>query len=171
MSVIMTKRAKTKTRNLSTPWITEDGFLDPLKIPIDSILTQTVLQDLDAFRSGCSMLQTMYGHGRLEAGIYLLGLLQYYQDDLERLEVIVKKLSGFKTNECADSLVSELKRVKSSNTTRRYLGTVLQILSAFPSEIAKEKLEELADDASFSYKMRKKFENALDEMFNQSIGY
>jgi len=169
MGKLGSKSPKTRIED-SVGWITEDGYLDPKKLPIDAILKQTVLTDRELFRSGCSMLQTMYSHGRLESAIYLLGLLQYYQGDLDRAEIVVEKLSGFKTKECADSLVTELKRVKSSNTTRRYLGSILKVLANFPYEIVKEKLGELAEDTRFSYKMRKKIENTLEEAFLRSRG-
>jgi hypothetical protein len=117
------------------------------------------------------MLQSMVSHERLEAGVYLLGLLRHCQDDLERLEVVVDKLQLFETPECADALVSELKRVKSSNKTRRYLRKVLDVLSSLPYEIVKERLELLAEDKAFSYKMRNRFDEALEVAWSRSEGY
>ena len=157
--------------SLTASWITDDGFLNPKKFPIDGILRQTVRGDMEGFRAGCAMLQSMISHGRLEAGVYLLGLLRHCQDDLERLEVVVDKLQLFETSECADSLASELKRVKSSNTTRRYLGKVLDVLSSLPYEIVKERLELLAEDKAFSYKMRKRVDEVLEAARYRSEGY
>jgi hypothetical protein len=163
-------RRKTVT-SLDVPWITDEGYLDPSKFPIDGVLKQTVDQDLEKFRSGATMLQSMTSSGRLEAGVYLLGLLRHYQDNLERLEVIVDKLRIFETPECADTLVMELRRVRSSNKTRRYLGTVIDVLSSLPYEMVKERLESLADDRTFSYKMRQKFLDAVDIARYRSQGY
>ena len=42
------------------------------------------------------------------------------------------------TKPCADLLFNRLKRVKSSNTTRRYLATVIKLLSTMPSELVEE---------------------------------
>jgi hypothetical protein len=64
---------------------------------------------------------------------------------------------------CADLLFGELKRVKSSNTTRRYLTTVIEILSLMPSELIKEDFEKLSEDRSFSPKMRDKFQAVLEK--------
>jgi hypothetical protein len=72
-------------------------------------------------------------------------------------------MTGFHTRPCADLLFSELKRVKSSNTTRRYLGAVIKALSFMPSELIKEGFEKLAEDRSFSPKMRDKFQAVLDQ--------
>jgi hypothetical protein len=72
-------------------------------------------------------------------------------------------MKGIKTKPCADLLFGELKRVKSSNTTRRYLTTVIEILSLMPSELIKEDFEKLSEDRSFSPKMRDKFQAVLEK--------
>ncbi len=58
------------------PWITADGEIDLDKLPIDGILKQTIdLDNFERFRSGCAVLGSMAGGGRLEAGLYLIGLI------------------------------------------------------------------------------------------------
>ena len=79
----MNKETRKLKEELNVPWITKDGYLDLKKIPIDGILKQTLSEDFDKFRSGCGILQSMHNHERIEAGIYLLGLLQHYRNDLE----------------------------------------------------------------------------------------
>ena len=150
----MAAKKRTSRKTVDMPWITKDGYFDPAKFPIDGTLKQTVGRDLEAFRTGCTILQSMVSRGRPEAGVYLFGLLRQYQGDLERLGIIVDKLRSFDTAECADGLVYELRRMKSTNTTRRYLGTVVDVLSSLSYEVVKERLEALAEDKSFSYKMR-----------------
>ena len=167
----MNKETRKLKEELNVPWITKDGYLDLEKIPIDGILKQTLSEDFDKFRSGCGILQSMHNHERIEAGIYLLGLLQHYRNDLERLIIIVEKLWVFKTTACADALFSELWRVKSSNTTRRYINSVIKTLSYFPYEMVGEKFEGLAKDTSFSYRMRKKFRDILENMRYRALGY
>ena len=71
--------------------------------------------------------------------------------------MVVKGLRELHTSGCASVLFAELKRVKSSNTTRRYLKTVIDVLASLPSELVKSGFEELANDTSFSYKMWNKF--------------
>ncbi|OHB79402.1 MAG: hypothetical protein A2W31_13030 [Planctomycetes bacterium RBG_16_64_10] len=139
------------------PWLTKDGFFDPAKFPIDSILKQTLDTDEHAFRSGVGLLQSMCVHGRREAGIFLLGLLLASDDNLERRGVIVEALRNVPTKPCADLLFAELRRVKSSNTTRRYLASVIKVLASLPAELVVDGFAELADDKSFSQKMRGKF--------------
>jgi hypothetical protein len=140
------------------PWITKDGCFDPTKFPIDSVLTQALDADPEKFRSGVGLLRTMSGHGRREAGVFLLGLLVASEDDsLERRAVIVETLRDVRTKPCADLLFAELRRVKSSNTTRRYLATVIKVLASLPAELIENGFSELAVDKSFSQKMRDKF--------------
>ena len=51
----------------------------------------------------------------------------------------------------------------SSNTTRRYLGAVIKVLSDMPSELIEEGFRTLAEDRSFSPKMRDKFRAVLEK--------
>jgi hypothetical protein len=139
-------------------WITNDGFVDPAKYPIDRVLTQALDADARKLRSTVTLLRSMYDHGRREAGVYLLGLLVASEgEDLERRAVIVEALRDVRTKPCADLLFAELRRVKSSNTTRRYLATVIEVLAAMPRELIEDGFAELAADKSFSQKMRDKF--------------
>jgi len=97
------------------PWITADGEIDLDKLPIDGILKQTIdLDNFERFRSGCAVLGSMAGGGRLEAGLYLIGLIGYYASDLQRLEVIVEQLAHFHCPSSANALLAEIRRVKSS---------------------------------------------------------
>ncbi len=131
--------------------------------PIDGVLRQALSDDDEEFRSGLSMLSSMYGHGRLEAGVFLLGVLVNCEDNWEKRITIVEVLTGIRTKPCADILFRELKRVKSSNTTRRYLGAVIKVLSSMPSELIDEGFEALAKDTSFSPKMRDKFRAVIEK--------
>lgn len=145
------------------PWLTEDG-IDLARFPIDAILAQSLKTDEDKSRSAVMLLRGMCGVGRTEAGIYLLGLLAASEDDWERRAMIVEGLSPLHTPACANALVGELKRVKSSNTTRRYLNTVIGVLASLPLELVQSHFEELAKDKSFSYRMRNKFREVLEEL-------
>ena len=44
---------------------------------------------------------------------------------------------------------------------RRYLDAVLSAITMLPAPLVREGLEALADDATFSYKMRAKFREAI----------
>ncbi len=144
-------------------WISKDGDLDPAKFPIDGTLKQALSSDMGQFRSGLNMLGSMCAHGRDEAGIFLLGLWVACNDDLERRSLIVEALGGVNTKACADLLFAELKRVKSSNTTRRYLAAVNKVLASMPSELVQEGFTSLANDTSFSQKLRAMFKEVIGE--------
>jgi len=62
-------------------------------------------------------------------------------------------------------LFGEFRRVKSSNTTRRYLGAVIKALSQMPPELVEAGFEAMADDTSFSPKMRAKFRAVFEGSF------
>jgi hypothetical protein len=147
------------------PWITKDGYLDVTKFPIDGILAQIQEEDEEPFRGALSILQSMQLHGRQEAGIFLMGFLANFPDDWEKRIEVVKALKGFHTLGCANLLFGEMKRVESNNTTRRYLNAVLEALADMPLHLIESGFEELIEDNSFSYRMKKKFEGILEEAF------
>src|SRR5262249_40072997 len=95
------------------------------------------------------------------AAVFLLGLLVTCDDDWERRIRIVEALKGIDTKSCVDLLFGELRRVKSSNTTRRYLTTVIKVLADMPAELIEAGLEALAQDKWFAQKMRDKFKAVL----------
>ena len=147
----------------NVPWITKEGYFDPAQFPIDSVLKQALSDDDEEFMTGLNMLSSMYGHGRTEAGVFLMGVLVNCEDNWEKRIRIVEVMTGIHTKPCADLLFRELKRVKSSNTTRRYLAAVIKVLSFMPSELIEEGFETLAEDRSFSPKMRDKFRAILEK--------
>ena len=147
----------------NVPWITKEGYFDPAQFPIDNVLKQALSDDDQEFRTGLSMLQSMCVHGRPEAGVFLMGILVNCEDHWEKRIRIVEAMTSIHTKPCADLLFGELKRVKSSNTTRRYLGAVINVLSFMPSELIEDGFETLAEDRSFSTKMREKFRAVCDK--------
>jgi len=147
----------------NVPWITKEGNFDLAQFPIDGVLKQALSEDDQEFRTGLSMLSSMCRHGRTEAGVFLMGVLLNCEDHWEKRIRIVESMKFIKTKPCADLLFSELKRVKSSNTTRRYLGAVINVLSDMPSELIEDGFQTLAEDGSFSPKMREKFRAVLEK--------
>ena len=140
------------------PWITPDGYLDMTKLPLESCYQQALSEDPVAVRSALHVLQSATAHDRPEAGVFLMGLLVHAPpEDWESRCEVAEALRVTHTRPCAALLFSELRRVKSSNTTRRYLGTVLKTLAHFPRDLVREGLESLAADPSFSYRLRAKF--------------
>lgn len=103
------------------------------------------------------------GRAQGEAGIFLVGLLAHSDDDWKTRTQVVKRLEGFNTKGCAEYLFGELKRVKSNNITRGYLGAVLDALAAMPLELTRSELLALTADNSFSQHMRARFVEILDE--------
>jgi len=149
------------------PWITEEGF-DPAKYPIDPVLKQTQSDDDQQFLTGCRLLGSMVTFGRAEAVVHLLGLLRWYEDDYKRLTIVVEQLPNAKSKIAAEALANELRRVKSSNTTRRYLDTVITAMTRMPAPLAQPELDRLAADTSFSPKMRAKMRRAADQVAERS---
>src|SRR6266404_3815103 len=70
------------------------------------------------------------------------------------------KIGGIIARTCVE--ITRIRRLRSSNTTRRYLDRVLQSLAVLPLHLVKSGLEVLAEDTSFSSKMRAKFRNCCE---------
>jgi hypothetical protein len=155
----------------NVPWITKSGDLDLTRFPIDNVLKQALSEDAQEFKTGLSVLSSMCGYGSTEAGVFLLGVLLNCDDNWEKRSSIVEAMRSIDTKPCADLLFNELKRVKSSNTTRRYLATVIKVLSTMPSELTEDGFEALAEDRSFSPKMRDKFRAALEKQSFDDYGW
>ena len=94
----------------NVPWITKEGHFDPAQFPIDSILQQALSDDDQEFRTGLNMLRSMYGHGRMEAGVFLLGVLVNCEDNWEKRIRIVEAMTGMHTKPCAELMFGEIGR-------------------------------------------------------------
>ena len=147
----------------NAPWITKEGWLDPAKFPIETPVGQCLNPRADAFGHGCRFLGSMAAHGRKDAGIFLLGLLRYHEDDVAIAATVVESLGSFQDDRCIKVLFAELRRVASSNATRRYLDTVIRTLLQMRSDKVQQGFGDLAGDPSFSYRMREKFAAASEE--------
>jgi hypothetical protein len=145
----------------NVPWVTADGF-EPAKFPIEVPIRQCLDATSRQFEQGCRFLGMMAGRGRADAGIFLLGLLRYHEDDLAVATIIVECLKDFHDARCLHALAGELRRVPSSNRTRRYLSTVVDTMRLLRVDSVCEVFDNLAQDTAFSYKMRAKFAAAAD---------
>lgn len=134
--------------------------LDLRTFPIDSILRQAVGVDVAVAGEAWNVLGVMAGHGRPEAGIFLLGLMRVHGQDLTRMAVLVRAVSFFPSEAAAEALKAEFYRVPSSPATRTYLNEVLQSLMRLPPPLSREALEALAEDKQLSVKWRRRFEQA-----------
>jgi hypothetical protein len=100
--------------------------------------------------------------GRVEAGIYLMGLLAGAPDDWEWRTAIVEALHGFDIEGCARLLFCELRAVKGSNTTRRYRDAVLKTLATLPAESTRAGFIAMLEDPTCSQRMREKVRCIVD---------
>jgi hypothetical protein len=146
------------------PWLTEEGYFDVAQFPIDSVLKQAISRDAREFQSALRVLDSMCNLGRKEAGIFLIGLLVTCEDDWEKRSEIVRELRNVETEACARVLFGELKRVKSTNTTRQYLKAVIDRLARMPSNLVLEGFQDLAEDKSFTHRMRNIFRAVVDDL-------
>lgn len=152
--------------------MTEYGFVDPAQVPIDPVLKQALSDDRREFDSAVSLLRSMYNCDRAEAGVFLIGLLLVCGDNWEKRRTIAAALYDVQNEACVNVLFAELKRVKNTNSTRRYLNEVIDLLSCMPPALVLAGFEELAADKSLTPRMRAKFENALDDLaYRHQHGY
>jgi hypothetical protein len=141
----------------SLPWITKDGYLDMLKVPLESTYKHACGDDPQAVRNALGVLAAAAGHGRNEAAVFLLGFfVALPPEDWTLRAEAVEALRHVRTEACTSLLLAELDRVKSSNSTRRYLDRILDVLALFPAELVSEELEALARGRHFSPRMRAK---------------
>ena len=166
----MPKKEDDILRKLNVPWITKDGYLDLAKFPIDSVLKQAISAKEQDFQSACRTLTSMYAAGRSEAAIFLFGLFINNADDIVRKGEIVEALGHIKTKATTDLLFRELRLTVSSNSTRIYINRILKNLKHFPLEFIKEGFEDLLTDSKWSYRMKKKFKEILEEAEYQNWG-
>lgn len=144
--------------------LTQQGIPDPGQIPSDPFLKQALSDDRQEFWWATSTIRTMYNCGRMEAGVFLVGLLLTCGGNWEKRRTIVGALYDVQTKQCADVLFGELRRVKNTNSTRRYLKEVSEVLSGMPAKLVRAGFEALVEDKSTTLRMRSKFQQALDDL-------
>jgi len=163
---------KTKRPKPSLRGITEGGFLDPAQFPIDTVLKQALSDNRQEFHSALSLLRSMYNYERKEAGVFLIGLLLNCGDNWEKRRAIATALYDVQTEACVNVLFGELKRVKNTNSTRRYLNEVIDLLSCMPPSLVLSGFEELLADKSLTPRMRAKFKTVRDDLaYSHQHGY
>ncbi len=150
----------------------EDGFFDPGQFPIDSVLKQALSEDRREFQNAVSLLRSMFNYDRKEAGVFLIGLLLTCGDNWEKRRVNATALFDVQTEACVKVLLGELKQVKNTNSTRRYLNEVIDVLSCMPPPLVLLGFEELAAEKSLSPRMRAKVEAVLVDLnYRHKHGY
>ena len=148
---------------LDVPWM-KDGLIDLTKFPLDSILKQAIGSNAEQFRSACRLLGVMYAGGRTEAGVFLLGLLKFYRNDLAKKTEVVDALKHVPHRQAVDLLFEELELTESSNTSRGYINALLRTLQTFPRRIVEEGFHKLLSDGRWSYKMKRRFQETLENI-------
>ena len=138
-------------------WMTAEGTLDLAELPIDGILKQAIDPEFERFRSAYGLLGCMAGAGRREAGLYLIGLLGLYPSDLQRLEVIAGAAWAFFPRVVREPTLGRDPARQKFEYHSAILGPAV-----LPLYLVKSGLEGLAEDTSFSPKMRAKFRNCCE---------
>ena len=146
------------------PEVLEAAFHDPENCPIDPVLKLTLSDDPQTYDSALRLLRNMAEFKRDEAAVFLIGLLMTCGDDWEKRITIVGYLHAVETEACVNVLLGELRRVRSTNTTRPYLFEVVRTLSGMPSKLVRKKLQALAEDESLTPWVRTRIEAALDDL-------
>jgi hypothetical protein len=142
-------------RSTLPAWLTPQG-IDLALYPIDGVLRQAISPKPEDFRSACTILKSMCSTGRVEAGIFLIGLLKRHTNDFERLILIADALEWFQYPETVQAFAAELRRVQGSSSTRRYLRRLIEILESFPQELAGETIQMLSSDPAVGSRFRQR---------------
>ena len=144
------------------PEVLEAAWSDPENCPIDPVVKVALSDAPHEYQSALPLLRNMAEFKREEAGVFLIGLLMTCGDRLEKRMTIVGLLHAVETDACVDVLLGELRRVKSTNKTRRYLQEVIDTLSCMPPKLVRSKLQSLAEDVSPTPWVRTRLQAALD---------
>jgi hypothetical protein len=142
----------------------EAAFDDPENCSIDPVVKLALSDDPPTYDPALRLLRNMAEFKRDEAAVFLIGLFMTCGDDWEKRIAIVGYLHAVETEACVDVLLGELRRVRSTNTTRPYLFEVVRTLSGMPPKLARTKLQALAEDESLTPWVRTRIEAALDDL-------
>ena len=143
-------------------WFTPQG-IDLAHYPIDGVLRQALSAKEEDFRSACSILKSMCSSGRVDAGVFLLGLQRRYPENFVRLTLIADALEWFQHPETVQALADELRRVQGSSLTRRYLRRVIDVLTRFPPELAGEAIQSLSSDPFVGARFRQHLKEFIND--------
>lgn len=129
--------------------------------------------DRDKAFASIRVIGSLAQQGRNDAAVFLMGMLVAMpREDFEQRTRVVKALADLRrgpfAERCSDLLFDELDRVPSSNKSRRYIDTILDVLKRFPAPIVIDRLSALAQDRDYSPKMRSKFKSYLDELTGEN---
>jgi len=131
--------------------------IDLSKVSIRGNIEDSLSADLSKSAQACRVIGVVGAMDRLDAVVFLLGLLSFYRDDLKRLEPVVEALGGCPLPVVVEALFGEIARVRSCNQTRTYLNLVIKVLSRFPKDLVADRFLSMSEGASLSPKMRSKF--------------
>jgi hypothetical protein len=153
-----------KPRMVIPSFVAAQG-VDMAQVPLDYNFKAAVGSDPKKAQKSIRVLGCAIGHGRIDAAVFLVGLLGFLrEDDWETRIVTVENLASAQSEYCAKVLFSELRRVKSSNTTRRYINAILDVLERFPSTLTHAEFESLASDVTFARGIRDKSRAIADRL-------
>jgi hypothetical protein len=152
------------------PVVLEAAWHDPENCPIDPVVKLALSDDPHEYEAALPLLRNMAEFKREEAGVFLIGLLMTCGDKWEKRTIVVRMLHAVKSDTCIDVLLGELRRVKSTNKTRRYLQEVIDALACMPPELVQSKLESLAEDVSLTPWVRTRLQVALVALRERALG-
>ncbi len=146
-----------------TPWY-KNGRIDYFYYPINQAAKECQSKDVREFRNACFLISSMAGSGRLDALFMLMGMFEYYKTDFQKLNIIADNLQSSKNEKYVNFLFDVFQKTQSSNSSRVFLDIMLKKLSYFNKKIAKERFQQLLEDKKYTYRMKNKFENILNEL-------
>ena len=147
-----------------SPEVLEAAWHDPENCSIDPVVKSALSDDPHEYKSALPLLRNMAEFKREDAAVFLIGLLMTCGDKWEKRMVIVGFLHAVETDACVDVLLGELRRVKSTNKTRRYLQEVIDTLSSMPPRLVRSKLQALAEDVSLTPWVQTRIQAAMDSL-------
>jgi len=149
------------------PSVLEAAWHDPENCLIDPVVKLALSDDPHEYKSALPLLRNMAEFKRVDAAVFLIGLLMTCGDKWEKRMAIVGMLHAVESDACVDVLLGELRRVKSTNKTRPYLQEVIGTLSCMPPKLVRSELEAQAEDASLTPWVRTRIQAALEDLWER----
>jgi len=144
-------------KELNVPWINENGEFDYSKYPIDHPVKDAFSIVEQTFINACRILGNMAHENRMDAGIFLIGLIVYYKHDIERVEILLESLKHFEDELCINFLLDEMSNIEIENAKSKYIDLIINVLNQLPQEMIKEKVRNLITNEKFANDLRNKF--------------
>ena len=145
--------------------LTADGQVNYRNYNIEHPIKDINSNDYQKIRNATRILCEMIKVGRKPALYILFAAIEDNKDDFKHLEIIAENLEVIDNDEYIDFIFDFLEKTKSNATSRIFIRNLIEWMIRYNNnEKVIERLDKLAKDKNFSYKMKKHFKHAKEDV-------